>query len=267
MKCRDLLNLIEEFAPPSAAAAWDNSGMQVAGEYREIKKVAVALDPDLRTVNLALDFKADFLLCHHPLSLTAQFLSQNNNYTTIARRILSSGLWLYSAHTSLDANPKGSVRWLADELTLLNLQFLEPFKPANEGESNAPQSAYGFGFVGDLPKPLAWPELLLKLKKLLPAGVWRACGPEVDLVRRVACCPGSGGDLWLNAVSLNADILITGDVKYHTALDARLCVLDVGHFSLEEEMMRRFMHALANRAKNVEFTFLAADDPLRPVVI
>lgn len=267
MKCRDLLNLIEEIAPPSAAAAWDNSGMQVAGDCQEIKKVAVALDPDLRTVNLALDFKADFLLCHHPLSLTAQFLSYNNNYTTIARRVLSSGLWLYSAHTSLDANPKGPVRWLAAELGLLNLQFLEPFKQVSENGPDEPASAYGFGFVGDLPTALTWPELLLTLKRLLPAGSWRTSGPEVDLVRRVACCPGSGSDLWSNAVSLGADILITGDVKYHTALDAGLCILDVGHFGLEEEMMHRFMLVLANRAKNVEFKFLAAQDPLRPVVI
>ena len=44
-----------------------------------------------------------------------------------------------------------------------------------------------------------------------------------------------------------AEIFITGDLKYHPALEAAEqlpLILDVGHFCLEEEMMRRFADRL-----------------------
>ena len=60
--------------------------------------------------------------------------------------------------------------------------------------------------------------------------------------------------------------LLEGDywTLYHAALDARdggLRVLDVGHFVLEEEMMRRFAERLAAEL-SVPVRFFAGSDPL-----
>ena len=67
-----------------------------------------------------------------------------------------------------------------------------------------------------------------------------------------------------DALRAGADVFVTGDVKYHAALDARdggLRVLDVGHFVLEEEMMRRFAERLAAEL-SVPVRFFAGSDPL-----
>ncbi|MBQ4133793.1 MAG: Nif3-like dinuclear metal center hexameric protein, partial [Desulfovibrionaceae bacterium] len=54
------------------------------------------------------------------------------------------------------------------------------------------------------------------------------------------------------------------DVKYHTALDSGICILDAGHFCLEEEMMRRFAAFLQLSLEGVEIKFIEAADPIRP---
>ncbi|MBQ4133723.1 MAG: Nif3-like dinuclear metal center hexameric protein, partial [Desulfovibrionaceae bacterium] len=205
MKCPELIKLLEETAPPEAAASWDNSGIQIPGTREEIKCLAVALDPSVANLEKALSFGADFVLCHHPLLFKPVFLHENANYACIVRMLMQAGVWLYSAHTSLDAQPVGPVRWLADELNLSGVCLLEPLQVG---------SPYGFGFCGDLPEPMQFDAFMQLLSVKMPVVQVRICGPRPGSVKRVACCPGSGSSLWPEALALGADILITGDVKY-----------------------------------------------------
>ena len=92
----------------------------------------------------------------------------------------------------------------------------------------------------------------------------RLAGALPERIRRIAICPGSGSSLAPEAAARGADLLITGDLKYHTALDLPLPVLDVGHFSLEEEMMRRFALQLKENVSDVAVQFVPAQDPLAP---
>ena len=67
------------------------------------------------------------------------------------------------------------------------------------------------------------------------------------------------------ARAAGADIFITGDVKYHTALDTQLCLFDVGHHSLEEEMMRRAAIHLQHACPMLEVVFVPSASPFQPV--
>ena len=258
MQCHELIKLLEEFAPPAAAADWDNSGIQVIGGKEEIRRVAVSLDPSESAIDKALAFHADFVLCHHPLWFEPVFLNKNNPCTRIVRRLMQADVWLYSAHTSLDAQPDGPVRWLADDLELSGVCVLE------QAASNTP---YGFGFCGNLPVKRDFDDFIALLAAKTAGNRVNVCGPRPDCVGRVACCPGSGSSLWGEAVALGADLLITGDVKYHTALETEICILDVGHFCLEEEMMRRFAAVLQMRLSGVEVKFFESADPIAPYSI
>jgi putative NIF3 family GTP cyclohydrolase 1 type 2 len=55
-------------------------------------------------------------------------------------------------------------------------------------------------------------------------------------------------------------------VKYHSALDAPLPLLDVGHHSLEEEMTRRFALALGEQLHGVQAHFIPSTNPMRPAM-
>lgn len=131
---------------------------------------------------------------------------------------------------------------------------------------SAPCAEVGFGEVGDLPEPMDFEAFAAVLDGLLPAharGYWTISGPQPQRVARVAYCGGSGAGLAAAAAAAGADVLVTGDMKYHPAVEAEVCVVDVGHFALEEEMMRRFALELGGRLSGVEVRFLAGSDPFR----
>lgn len=276
MKPIDIIKIIENTAPPGIAAVWDASGVQVAAFRPEIANLAVMLDPSPANLRRAIDAGADFILAHHPLAMKPRFPNVLDSYFSALSLLISDNVWLYSAHTSLDANPRGPAFWLAHALGLRDLALLEPLPeigplagcPAQNADANGQAvdmpSGYGFGFTGTLPEPLAYDDFCARLAACLGKADWQACGPRPRRVSRLACCPGSGGGLVPDALRAGADVFVTGDVKYHAALDARdggLRVLDVGHFVLEEEMMRRFAERLAAEL-SVPVRFFAGSDPL-----
>lgn len=130
----------------------------------------------------------------------------------------------------------------------------------------APRTEVGFGEVGDLPEPMAWDEFAATLGGLIDREAFTVSGPVPEMVKRVAYCGGSGSSLIDKAARAGADVFVTGDMKYHPAVETPVCVADVGHFSLEEEMMRLFADELSEALEGVEVKFFKGDDPMRFVV-
>ncbi len=126
MKPELVISRLEQDAPLWLASSWDHSGIQVKGARDAITRVAVALDPTLATINKALAADADFILTHHPLGLTPRFPTKDDTLYAVMASLMSQGVWLYAAHTSLDAQPEGPANWLAQELGMINQDILEP---------------------------------------------------------------------------------------------------------------------------------------------
>lgn len=271
-----VIAILEEEAPPAFAAEWDKSGIQVASTRPDVTHLAVSLDPTPDTVAEAAAAGADMLLTHHPLTLRPRYPDRPDAYQRTLSLLFSHDMPLYAAHTTLDANPAGPAAWLPDELGLARRAPLEVTGVLRRADGT--QVTGGFGCVGDLPAPLTLPGLARKLAALLPLDrgnpVARLIGEAPALIRRVAVCTGSGASLVDQARILGADLYITGDVKYHDALDlvsqSRLpsgrafAVLDVGHFALEEEMTRRLALTLTRRLPGLTVSFLPRRDPFFP---
>jgi dinuclear metal center YbgI/SA1388 family protein len=316
MHPKDLIARIESTAPLHLAASWDKSGVQIASAAAEVKTLCVALDPTADALRRAVDLQADFLLCHHPLALTPRLPSRLDEYHEVLRLTLGASMWLYSAHTSLDANPDGPVNWLGRTLGLRDMRVLEVTRretptlfrvPAPQAAAlagfegtcsrrdgdmaeytlwpeaaagfrsraagldgcqelalTAPGREFGFGCIGTLPQALTWPDFSARLHEVLRTAP-RQVGFAPDSVTTVAYCPGSGADLGQAAFARGADVYLTGDVKYHQAQavqDLGL-TLDVGHFCLEETMMRVWSESLAHELTpaGVRVAFLPGRDP------
>ncbi len=271
MQFAKLVELIENTAPLSIAAPWDHSGVQVAAYRERIFRLAVCLDPLPRIIRQALDEGADMVLSHHPLVMQARFTDRLDAYHEVLSLLFKADVPLYAAHTSLDANPLGPATWLGRELGLR--PFADDRKDASLFQileitgyilRKDVEIPCGFGVVGDLPMPLTPEQLHLALAPWLAGSVARCAGTLPQQIRRVAICPGSGASLAAAAAQYGADILISGDLKYHTALETPLPVLDVGHFSLEAEMMRRFAGELESVLPDVSVFFVPGCDPLQP---
>ncbi len=258
MQLTDLFAAIDIIAPLAAAASWDASGLQVAAQRRSASKLAVCLDPTPTSIGKALEAGAQCILSHHPLTLKPELPKRLDAYHECLRLLFCADVPLYAAHTSLDVNPCGPAGWLADELDLANRCVLEPSGTVSEGSL-----PLGFGIAGDLPHPMTIDSIMTTIARHAPLTNATLCGPEPQSVHRVAYCTGSGSSLLQEAYANRADIFITGDVKYHTALDTCLCILDVGHHSLEEEMMRRMSLLLQQRLEGVDVFFVSSVSPFR----
>ncbi len=98
------------------------------------------------------------------------------------------------------------------------------------------RSRAGLGRVGKLSAAMTLRELGEMVKEKLKITHLRYIGNPKAKIRRVALCGGSGGSLISAAISSGAEAYITGDIKYHEALDAKdakLNIIDAGHFSTE----------------------------------
>ncbi|WP_045219816.1 Nif3-like dinuclear metal center hexameric protein [Desulfonatronum thioautotrophicum] len=330
MQVRALIAEIEALAPPHWAAAWDQSGVQAAVERQDVRRLGVGLDPTPEMIEQALAWGADFLLVHHPVAMKPELPARENGYAKVLGMVFRHNVWLYAAHTSLDVQPRGPVRWLARELGLENLGVLEEtgrragrwfrilghagqleelarnlaeypgvevypcgaralevvaapgsdhqiFRAVSEGggllhvvsqELDMPVEPLGFGFVGDLGQPLPWNAFAANLERILGGPPRSLAGEAPVMVRRVACCPGSGASLLGRVGQTGAQVYVTGDVKYHDAQAAReqgILVVDVGHFALEERMMREFAETLRHilAPQGVDVAFFVGSDPLR----
>jgi len=56
------------------------------------------------------------------------------------------------------------------------------------------------------------------------------------MIKRVSVCGGSGSFL-INKASAISDVIVTGDVTYHTMLDSSLPIIDAGHFYTENPVL------------------------------
>lgn len=258
MRIAELLEFIEQIANPLLQADWDNSGMQIICDKTEVNSVAVFLDPTPQQIAKALALGADFLLSHHPLTLKPRFLDQLNNYSCVVRHVIKANAILYAAHTSLDVNLAGPAGWLARELDLQGCEPLETLPQLPD------DNRLGYGFVGNLPNAASAAELVRKVKKMLGLDFCLATGaPLPNTCRRIAFCGGSGASLIKNAEDLHADIYFTGDVKYHSALEAGIPVMDIGHHGMEEEMMNRFAKQLQDNFPDLKVIFISSNSPFK----
>lgn len=262
MKIAEIISVIEEIAPPACQADWDRSGLQVTCLRTDVKKLAVCLDPLPSAITQCLELGAEFILSHHPLTLKPALPNTDNNYFKTLKLLLSADAALYSAHTSLDINPAGPAGWLGRQLELNDCKILEYVRE--------PAGCYpvglGFGEIGRLQEKEETEVVCGKILSLL--GLERAalCGPrlsrEIDVI---AYCGGSGASLIEEAWRQGAQLFITGDVKYHAALDAKLPVLDVGHFSIENEMMRHMVEFLQKKLRDIDIFFVSGKEPFRQI--
>jgi dinuclear metal center YbgI/SA1388 family protein len=105
----------------------------------------------------------------------------------------------------------------------------------NRGESN------GLGRIGRLREDMTLARFARDVKNRLNIPGVRFVGDPDRTVGKIALCGGSGASLIRDAWKQGADVLVTGDVKYHEARDGEalgLALIDAGHFATERPMIQ-----------------------------
>nr|WP_233168157.1 Nif3-like dinuclear metal center hexameric protein [Paenibacillus roseus] len=112
--------------------------------------------------------------------------------------------------------------------------------------------SFGLGRVGRMPEAATLEELVEKVKQVFEVPFVRVVGKLDKPVRKVAVLGGSGGRYVNKALFVGADVLVTGDIDYHTAHDALaagLAIIDPGH-NIEKLMKPRVAQWLARKLED-----------------
>ncbi|MBO3442956.1 Nif3-like dinuclear metal center hexameric protein, partial [Clostridium sp. CCUG 7971] len=108
-------------------------------------------------------------------------------------------------------------------------------------------SSVGLGRISKLNESTTLENLSNLIKEKLNMKHIRIVGNLDTSINKVAVVTGSGADMVKKACRQGAQVLITGDVKYHDAQDAidmGMCIIDCGHFETEDifkDVMKRFL--------------------------
>ena len=223
--------LLAEF-PAADAEAWDRTGMTVGDPARLVTRVAVALDPTVAAIEAAADAGANVLVTHHPAFLAPpdSFMPASSvaaNPGAGVWRAIERGVSLMSFHTALDVSARVQ-RVLPGMLGLAFQQVLVPIPGSRDK---------GYGQLCGLGEDdgLTLGQLAARCTSVFARAprVWGDFSRELD---RVVTCTGSAGEVGREALRVQADVLVCGEIKYHEALDlsqAGLAIVELGHDTSE----------------------------------
>ena len=226
---QNILDVLDDFAPFSLAAEWDNVGLLLGRPEAPISGICVALDPSLDLLDEALEQGLNTIITHHPLLFhPLKQIRTDSPLGQIIAKAMAAEMQIIACHTNLDVVPDGVSDVLAHKLGLVDCQPLQV---------HGADSAYGFGRLGRLPSAMVGAEFLDRVSQTLQQPEMIVAGSVPEIVHQVAVCGGSCGDLAELARQQGAQIFITAEVKHSVARwaeDAGICLLDCGHFSTEQ---------------------------------
>ena len=228
MKVRDIIAVIEDFAPLSIQEGWDNSGLCVGSPEAEVSSVLFALDCTESLVDEAIECGADMIITHHPLIFSGlKKISPEDQVGAAVIKAIKNGISIYAAHTNADKVVAGVSGAMAAKLGLVDVQILD-----EDGEGT------GLGVVGNLSQPLAVESVMSLVKDRFSLKVLKSSKPLDGMITRVAMCGGSGGSLIGAARKSGAQLYISGDISYHNFFTPEgFMIMDIGHYESEIEIV------------------------------
>lgn len=257
-KVKDIIKIMEQFAPKMLKEDFDNVGLMVGDKEKKVEKILLALDCTLDVIEEAKDKKIDLIITHHPL-----IFRRPNSITTdtlIGKKIIElirNDISVYSSHTNLDSAEKGLNETIVNILGYESKELLEVNKRARNSNE-------GLGRIIRLEDSIQLEDLMKTIKEKLnikSLKVVRGC----EKVKNIAVINGSGSDFFEKAYQKGADCIITGDTTYHYASDYKemgVSIIDTGHFSSEWIVFIEVINKLKDKLQDIEILISTkSEDP------
>lgn len=102
------------------------------------------------------------------------------------------------------------------------------------------KTSYGIGRIGELAEPTSLANCLARWQENLDVERLNYTGDLGRMVKKVAFCGGSATSYLSEASAQQADVYLTGDVRYHDAQRAQemgIALVDAGHYGTEKHAL------------------------------
>ncbi|PSM51909.1 Nif3-like dinuclear metal center protein, putative GTP cyclohydrolase [Campylobacter blaseri] len=235
MKISEIYQILDEIAPFEDQEEWDNSGLLVGSFDDEFDRVYASLDLDSNLVD-SLE-ENSLIITHHPLIFKGLKRIDYSRYpSNLIQKLIKKDIKLISMHTNYDKHILN--KFVAKEILRYEIVSIDDFLINMEVDMSFNE------FVDDIKKKLDIPNLRVVKTK--------------DRVKRVALCTGSGISMLGH---FDGDCFLTGDLKYHEALEAMengISLIDINHFeseryfaiSLKENLKKKQIEVIITNSVN-----------------
>jgi len=210
MKIKDIYNYLDSLSPFDYQEKWDNSGLIVGNIEDKFDDIYISLDLDLELLENVNN--NSLIITHHPLIFSALKSINDDTYSTkILKKLIKKDISLISMHTNIDKTHLN--KYVGREV--LGLDFQEDSDFILKADVN-----------------LNFEELIKMLKEKFNIQILKVVN-EKKKINSISLTTGAGMSLLSN---ITTDCFLTGDIKYHEAMDAKardICLIDIGHYESE----------------------------------
>ncbi len=204
-------------------------------------------------------------MTHHPLPFRPlKRLTSDTPDGRLLCDLLGARIAIYSPHTAFDSTAGGINQRLA---VGIGLSDVAPLIPLAAAQTASDPTEMGSGRLGRAPAGTTGAALAGRIKQFLRVGQIQAVGPVDSAVERVAVACGSAGEFLAPAHAAGCQLLVTGEVRFHTCLEAEalgVALLLVGHFASERFAVEALAEILADEFPSATvWASRQESDPLR----
>jgi len=258
-KFKEITDYMDKFCPPHLAFDGDNVGLIVGSAEKTVSKVMLSLDVDEHVVSEAVSLNADAIISHHPLMFHAiKRLSPTDPMQKTLIHLVSNDIPLFSAHTNLDCVHGGLNDFLAEKLGIKDTKVIQVVLSENSVQ-------HGFGRIGQVPDGTTLSDMLNLCMSALGTTFVKYVGDKDKKIKTVAINCGGGADAIDDALSLGADLFITGDVKYNPGRDCYdngMALIDAGHYETEHIVCELLKNTLSKEFPDIDFVISESNVPV-----
>lgn len=219
MTTKELLIDLNERYPFEYAEKWDNVGLLVGDKNRDTGEIFVSLDVTSETLEQIPN--GSTLITHHPLLFKSIKSVDFNSYEgKLIKILIQKDINYIVLHTNYD-------QCFLNDFYVGEILRITKYERIGSLIYYDVKEAFRKDYV----------KYLVQTNKQLSAVKGFRFVDSNVVISKVAVCTGSGSSLLREAKANGADLLITGDVNYHTAMEAKeigVSILDVTHYHSEK---------------------------------
>ena len=210
MTLSKIYDVLDKLSPFDIQEKWDNSGLLIGEKSQEINKIALSIDIDEELID-SLD-NGTLLITHHPIIFSGIKQLEFNKYpANLIQTMIKKNISNIAMHTNFD-------------ITHLNDYVVEEVL----GYKIVKKS----GFIAYIEVDESFDTFFKKIVDTLGLQQIK-CVKCNEHVKIAALVTGSGCSL---IQDVEADCFLTGDIRYHDAMQAKsvnLSLIDIGHYESE----------------------------------
>lgn len=223
MRLKEFVHELDRVLLPETAAEWDNCGLLVGRLEQPVSKALLALELTQDVLNEAIAQRCNLILTHHPVIFGSLRTLINKDSRNLIFQAIQNDIALYSAHTNFDAIAGGLNDFVAKKLDAKDIVV-----PASD-----PDQLLRILTIDEM----SLSDTLDHIQKKLQVQNLRIVGNTTKQISRIGLVTGAGMDYAFKAFESGADLFLTGDIKYHEAMNCQsegFIVVDAGHFGTEK---------------------------------